>query len=245
MKAVWVILKKELRYQFLSPLAYVLAAFFMLILGYVFYQLITSYAQFNGRAPILDAVWRPFFGWVNILICLMTPLVTMSSFTAEENQKTLDLLMGAPIYPWHIVISKFLGALSVLSFMLGLTMLYPMILGLAGMNEWGAVVSSYFGIFFTLGCYTAIGIFSSSISRHQIVSALMALIIIFFFLMISWAGQTTPNFLMAQILKYSSLFFHLDHLTMGLFRSYSLVYYCSLWGFFLYGTTLSLRSRYW
>src|SRR5215218_6433971 len=129
---------KELRSYFVSPVAYVIVAFWLLATGFFFWRSIDV---------TNEATLRNVFGVVTILLLLISPALTMRLLAEESRTGTLELLLTAPVRDWSVVIGKFLGALGLYVTMMGLTLFYPLLLVLLGGNpDWGPIWSGYFGL---------------------------------------------------------------------------------------------------
>src|SRR5947209_13780287 len=102
MRSVFYIMTKELRSYFVSPIAYVVVAFWLVATGYFFTVSVTQSQQSS-----LVSV----FGVVTILLLLISPALTMRLLSEESRTGTLELLLTAPIKDWAVVLGKFLAAL--------------------------------------------------------------------------------------------------------------------------------------
>jgi len=101
MREAFYIATKELRSYFVSPVAYVIAAFWLAGTGIFFYSSVVQ-----GHDPSM----RNVFGVVIILLLLITPALTMRLLSEESRTGTLELLLTAPVKDWAVVLGKFLGA---------------------------------------------------------------------------------------------------------------------------------------
>src|SRR3954464_13320129 len=136
-KNVWTIARKDFRAYFTSPIAYIVIAGFMVIMGWMFFFNLShfnmqnlQYQQFNmGKGTsITDGIVRPLYGNMNVIFLFLVPFITMRLFAEERKQHTIELLMTSPVTLTQIILGKFLSALLLLKVMLVLTIVYPIIL---------------------------------------------------------------------------------------------------------------------
>jgi ABC-2 type transport system permease protein len=182
MRQVLYIAGKELRSYFVSPVAYLVVAFWLIGTGYFF-----SGAVILGQQADL----RNLFGVVTILLLLISPALTMRLLAEESRTGTLELLLTAPVKDWSVVLGKFLGALGLYAVMIGLTLLYPILLVLFGGNpDWGPIWSGYLGLLLLGMLFLAVGLFASALTSNQMVSAVIAFVLLLLLFVIS---QLTPS----------------------------------------------------
>ncbi len=260
LKNIFAVSKKEFKTYFSTPVAYVIFGVFVIICSYFFVRLVeffqrqsVQYMQF--RAPHMlekmnlnDMVLRPLFLNIDIFFLLMLPIITMRLIAEEKKSKTYELLMTTPISIWDIVIGKYLAAITVVFFMLLLTLPYPLLLHFLATPgsgiEWSPVLVSYLGIFLLGSSFVALGIFSSSVTENQVVAAILGFGLLLMFWVIGWAA-TEADTVTGQILKYVSILDHLDGFTKGVIKIKDVVFYLSFIFFFLFITHRWLESQRW
>jgi ABC-2 type transport system permease protein len=109
MRNVWIIARREYKYYFASPVAYIVVFFFMLLLGIFFYINLRGAIQqaaYTATAPSVQIVISPM---VTLLLFVM-PAVTMRTISEEMRMGTMELLLTAPVKDWELVVGKWLGA---------------------------------------------------------------------------------------------------------------------------------------
>ena len=95
----------------------------------------------------------------------------MKLFSEEKQFKTLDLLFLSHLNQTQIIFSKFLAGLFISLFILSWTIVFPIILGFSGYNDWGLVFFLFRIDFFNY--YLFMGrLFCSSLTENPIISAL-------------------------------------------------------------------------
>ena len=175
------IVLREIKSFFGSPIGYLVIAIFLIINGLFLWV-------FEGDYNILNtgfADLTPFFTLAPWILIFLIPAVTMRSFSDEKKQGTLELLLTKPLSIWQIVNGKFIGALLLIVMAIVPTFIYAAVIANLGMPEgnidMGSTIGSYFGLLFLIAAYSAIGIFTSTLSDSQIVAFIMAVFLCFFF----------------------------------------------------------------
>jgi ABC-2 type transport system permease protein len=128
MSQIWAISLKELKSYFVSPIAYVVMAMFLLISGY-FFTLILFYTKDAG-------MMRYLFGNMVVILLLISPLLSMRLFAEEQRNKTLELLLTSPVSDAGIVMGKFIASALFLLLMLVLTFYFPVFNGVCLFSDW-------------------------------------------------------------------------------------------------------------
>src|SRR5437660_2998182 len=132
MRNVWVILRKELRSYFVSPVAYLLLAMFAVVFGFFFWNILGFFVyrgmetQMRGQMfpmNINEEVIRPLLSNVSVIGLFLIPMITMRLFAEEKRTGTIELLATSPISDVSVILGKWLAAVSVYGGMLLLTAL--------------------------------------------------------------------------------------------------------------------------
>ena len=223
-KKITLLSRKELKDAFSSPLIYVLAGLFSLMMGWLFFNYLLQSKEMT-TTTMTQGVIIPIFGNINFIFVFLCPLITMRSFAEEKKQHTLDLLLRSELTEMQIILGKFVSNVLLIFFMLSLTLLFPVILMFSGYSDWGVVWSSYLGVALSVMAYTSVGIFCSSLTDNQIVASLMTFCILLGSMLLVISVNATNNYLFALIIQYMTIPFHYEGFTRGLLRSYSFVYF--------------------
>lgn len=137
---------------------------------------------FEGRYNILDAGYASldsFFTLAPLFLLVLIPALTMRSFAEEKRSGTFNLLLSRPLRLSTIWLSKWISAaifilLVILSTIIYLCTLY--FLGAPKGNiDIGASIISYFSLILISWVFLSIGLFSSCISKNQILAFIVAL----------------------------------------------------------------------
>jgi ABC-2 type transport system permease protein len=254
---IGLIYQRELKSYFSSLTAYVVIIMFLLITGYFFYTLLATFSIVSFQAqtdPMLakqyqllninETVVRPLFGSISIIMLLMTPLLTMRLFAEEKKSGTIELLLTFPINDIDVTLGKYLACFTVLMTMLLLTATYPILLIILGDPEIKPILTGYLGLVFMGAAFVALGIFASSLTENQIVSASISFGMLFFFWLISYSVQLVSAGL-GQILGYLSINTHIESLSKGVIDSEDIIYYLCFIVMFLFLTLRSLEANRW
>lgn len=253
MKNVFLIAKKDLKMYFSSPIAYIVISVFLLLMGWMFFNLLSFYqqqmAQFaaismGNKPTVADGILRPLFGNMNVILLFVAPFITMRLLAEERKDHTVELLFTAPIKPLTIIMGKFLSALGLISIMLGLSIVYPIVLFFAGKPDYGVILGCYLGLFFVSSTYVAVGLFWSSVTENQIVAAVLSFGTLLFFWLISWAShQAGPVW--SDVLTHLSIIGHYSNFAQGTIDTSDIIYYLSFIGFGIFLTHTSFDSNQW
>jgi ABC-2 type transport system permease protein len=253
MKNTLLIARKDFRSYFQSPIAYIVIAVFLLIIGWMFFNMLSyfqmqaqqfSTISFGSKPTLSDAVVRPLFGNMNVILLFVVPFITMRLLAEERREHTVELLFTAPVRSWEIVLGKFLSALALVMVLLFLTTVYPIILGFVSKPDWGTIFTCYIGMLFVAAAYIGVGLFWSSRTENQIVAAVLSFGTLLFLWLISWAAsQAGPVW--SDVLNHISIISHFTNFTQGILETTGVVYYLSFIFFSLFLTNLSFDSDQW
>ncbi len=254
MKNIWAISKKEVKTYFTSPIAYVVTTVFLVLVGFFFYSLIlwfNSYSMQASRYPeaiqqlnINQMVYSPLFHNISIILLLTIPLLTMRLFAEEKKRQTDELLYTSPISINQIILGKFFASLFVLLVMLLLTGILSLFTFAYGNPEFAPVLNGYLGLFLMSAAFIAVGIFFSSVTENQVVSAMLTFGTLLLFWILNWAAGSASG-IWKDVLNYVSFFQHFDDMTRGILDTTDIVYYFSFIFFGLFLTHSVIQSRRW
>ena len=237
------ILFKEFRSFFGSPIGYLVIALFLLLNGLFLWV-------FEGDYNILNsgfADMTPFFTIAPWILLFLIPAVTMRSFSDEKKQGTMELLLTKPMSLLEIVNGKFLGAFVLLLIAILPTLVYVKVIYDLGLPEgnldFGSTLGSYFGLLFLMGAYTAIGIYTSSLSDNQIVAFLLAVLLCF---ILYFGFQGISNYeafgSFASVVASFGMDNHYKSMSRGVIDTRDVIYFLSITVFFILLTVNKLKS---
>jgi len=240
---IFTIAIRELKNLFLSPLAWAIMAVLQLIVAYLFLTQLDTFmllqprlAGIEGAPGVTDIVVAPLLQTTGFLLLLIAPAITMRVFSDERRNRTMSLLLSAPVYMSEIVLGKFLGV--TLFFMLLLAMLIAMPLSLyAGTTlDAGKLAAGVLGLALVLSSFAAIGVFMSSLTEQPVVAAISTLGLLILLWIVDWSSSSQEQ--VSTLFQYLSLKSHFESFLKGLFSSADVSYYLLLIATFL---ILSIR----
>ncbi len=246
LRTLWVLYRREMRGIFVSPIAWIVLAGCALIVGAGFSMILGALLERSERGvSVLYLTLNSFIFWFTVLI--QAPLIAMRTFSEEYKMGTIEMLLTAPVREWEVVLSKFA---SVFSFYLVLWL--PAALNIVWLYTfsdqkfdltWPIVLLS-FGMVVLIGMfYVSIGVFASSLTRNQIVAAIVGFALIFLIFCTGLFGSFAMGDSAQEVVRYLSGLQHMDGFTRGVFDSRPLVFYLSGTAFFLFLTQRVLESR--
>jgi gliding motility-associated transport system permease protein len=226
---IFTIALRELRTLFLSPIAWAVLAVVQVILALLFLGRVEELHVYRSQllamenAPgVTELVVPQLFGTAAVILLFVIPLVTMRVIAEERRNRTLPLLLSAPVSMTEIVLGKYLGVLLFLLVVVVLLALMPLSLLLGGTIDYGLFGSALIGLALTLASFAAVGVFMSTLTQHPAVAAVAGLgvLVLFWILDISGQGDVRTN-----MLAYLSMFNHYQPFLRGVFDSGDAIYH--------------------
>ena len=184
MRQFLTLLAKEEKALFTSPIAYVLIAVFLLIMGYSF-----TLALFVSHTMTLVHMFFQIF----TLFLLTVPIITMRLIAEERKLRTMEVLLTSPVTETQIVLAKFTASMSLILLMLILSAAYPIVLAIYGDPDWGPIFSGYLGLVLFAGALVGVGLLTSALTNNQIIAALLSLSIFLLLWIIDEYGHILPD----------------------------------------------------
>jgi len=258
MSNVIAIFQKEMRTYFTSPIAYAVMVVFLVVSGYFFYGILSSFVDFAMRAAfqaqyyrmpmpklnVNEMAIRPLFQNLSVILIFMLPMITMRLFSEEKRSGTIELLYTSPITKVQTILGKYLAALALYVIMIILTIMHQVFFFAYGNPELGPVITAYLGVLLLGGAFLSIGLLISSLTENQIIAAVIG----FGIFLLLWAIGWLSNFVgptLGKVLSYLCIFEHFDDFAKGVIDTKDLVFYLSFTFFGLYLTYRALESSRW
>jgi ABC-2 type transport system permease protein len=236
------IAKRELGAYFSSPLAYVFIVIFLLLSGF-FTFMVGGFFE-RGEASLV----RPFFDWHPWFYLFLVPAVGMRLWAEERRVGTIELLLTMPITPWQAIVGKFLASWLFLALALLLT--FPVVLtaNYLGSPDNGVIFSGYIGSWLLAGAYLAIASATSAMTRSQVVSFIISIVICLFLILAGFPpvirlleNWASPWFV--DIITSFSAITHFEGFQKGVLDSRDIIFFLSVIGFSLFTTSAILRGH--
>jgi ABC-2 type transport system permease protein len=238
------IASREFKSLFLSPLAWTVLAVLQYILAYLFLTQVETFtllqpklAAIEGAPGLTDIVVTPLYGNAGLILLLVTPLLTMRLICEERRNKTLSLLLSAPISNVDIILGKYFGLLGLLLLAVLLITLMPLSLLAGGELDVGKVAANLLALVLLVTAFTATGLFMSTIAGHPTVAAMGTFGILLLLWILDWTSGMQDQ--RSELLVYLSILRHFQNIQSGLISSVDIGYFLLFTATFI---LLSIRS---
>jgi ABC-2 type transport system permease protein len=178
--AFWALLRKELFAFWVTPLAWIVWALFLLIQGLSFFLVLdyaTGFAAQGVAAGPIPAYFASLF--VPTALLLVCPALTMGSFAEERKSGTLEVLLAAPISATAVVLSKYAAVCLNYALLWLPTLLYAAIARTLAPLDLGVLASSYLGVALVGGLYLALGLLMSAWTKSQLAAFMLSAALLF------------------------------------------------------------------
>ncbi|MBM4054195.1 MAG: hypothetical protein FJ264_05885 [Planctomycetes bacterium] len=235
MTSTGTIFQREINAYFLSPIAYVIIAVFMVFSGY-FFSIMLGITQ--------ETTLRYSLAYTQFILSILTPVITMRLLAEENKTGTVEPLMTAPVTDFDVVFGKFLAAWALYNIMIAPTAFYIIFLVWVGSPDYGAIVSSYIGLILMGGLFISIGMLVSAVTKNQIVAAVIGIVALLILLVIGLASTGNEGWLYST-LQYIGTYDHWEAFTKGVLDTKDIVYYFSFSALLLFIVVRIVESRRW
>ncbi len=231
--------QRELGAYFLSPIAYVVTAIFLVMTGLAF--ALGNFVS-GGEAslrPLLD-------GWMVVFLVFLLPMFTMRLMSDELRTGTIETLMTAPVTDTQVILGKFLGAFTFYLVLLATMLVYPFILSIYAHDlDWKLIFCNYLGLILLGALYISAGLFFSSCSKHQVIAVLLTVAVLP--LMTLAAEKLAQNIdgIPRAVLQHLSIYSHYRDFVRGRLELNHVVFFLTSTFFFLFLTVKRLEMRRW
>ncbi|MBB5623399.1 ABC-2 type transport system permease protein [Pedobacter cryoconitis] len=226
-------------------MAYITIGVFLLVSGLLLWFfpdtsiLEYGYAELNG-----------FFSLTPFLFMFLIPAITMRSFAEERREGTYVLLASRPLTDWQIILAKYFACLTLVLFALIPTLLYYysiVQLGLPKGNiDGGAVAGSYIGLLLLGAAFAAIGIFSSSVTKNQVIAFAVAVLLSFIaYSGFDSLGKIFASTVLEDVFGWLSINMHFQSMSRGVLDTRDVVYFITFILVFLGITRIVIGGRKW
>jgi ABC-2 type transport system permease protein len=256
MKVIYSIAKNEFRYLFYSPIAWFVLLVFMVQCGYFYADSIYHFANaqevyvknspafkgFKDPITLLTFIDGRFFPNIMQNLFLFLPILTMGLISRESNSGTSALLFSSPVSIRRIVLGKYLGIM-LYNLLLVLVAAIFVVAGMFNIRDvdYGLLLSALLSFYLLVCAYSAIGLFMSSLSSYQIVSAMATFSAIFILSQIGGLWQRYD--LVRDLTWFLSLQNRTGKMLHGLIVSRDILYFILVTGMFIAFTYLRLMSK--
>ncbi len=248
MSKVLTIARKEIAGYFFSPLAYVVGALFLCAVAFKFAPppaFWTGSREWFILVPHQQASFRALFEMMGLAMTVVAPLLTMRLISEEYHSGTIETLMTASVTDAQVVLGKFVGVFLFYLALLGSTLIFLVLMLLFARPDGGVVVMGYLGMILLGAAFLAVGVFTSTLTRHQLLAAVAAIVILAVFALLSEPLAAHSPAPWNKIAARLSAMSYLRSFARGLFDTRGVVFFLSITGGFLFLSTKTLESRRW
>lgn len=236
------ITKRELSAYFASPVAYVFIVIFLLLAGF-FTFMAGGFFEQNQASLTSFFVWHPW------LYLFLVPAVGMRLWSEERRMGTIELLLTMPITAWEAIVGKFLASWLFLA--LALICTFPVILTVnyLGNPDNGVIFATYIGSFLLAGAYLAISCVTSALTRNQVISFILSLVICLILILAGWPPITkfldlfTDNPRLYEAVAAFSVMTHFEGFQRGVIDIRDVIFFATVIVFCLFTTSVIIRSH--
>jgi ABC-2 type transport system permease protein len=258
MRNIVEIYKREVKFYFTTPIAYVVMVIFTALFGFLFFQNLSYYSQLSyqlmqnpymGQGQYIDltlGVFGPLFNSNSIILLLIIPPLSMRLFAEERKTGTIELLFTYPVKDVQVVLGKWLAAITILVAMLVLTMPAPFLaFSFSDVPEWGPVLSGYLGLFLMAIAFLSLGVLISALSENQIVAIIISYGALLGFWLLGVAVDPNSGKAIGEVLGELSIIGHLEQFIRGMINTTNIIYYILFSFVCVFLTARVLESKRW
>ncbi|MCK5113231.1 MAG: ABC transporter permease subunit [Phycisphaerae bacterium] len=240
--------RKEVAGYFFSPLGYVIGAIFLCACAFKFAPppgFWTGSQDFFILVPNQPASLRGLFELMGMGMTVIAPLLTMKIISEEYHSGTIETLMTAPVTDTQVVLGKFLGVFTFYLALLGTTLIFLVLMFIFAQPDIGLVLMGYLGMILLGGAFIAVGVFASTLSRYQLLSVVVGIVILSLFMLVAGRVSVHAPQPWNQVATTLDAMGHMQKFARGIFDTQSVVFFLSLGGGFLFLSVKLLESRRW
>ncbi len=234
---------KEFSSYFKSPLGYVFLVIFLFGIGYLTFE--------PGRGSFFymrEASMTSFFRYIPWMFLFLVPAVSMRLWSDERKSGTIELLLTMPVTVKQAVIAKFLASWVFIGVALAGT--FPMVLTIIylGSPDLGVVFLGYCASFLIAGALLAIGGFFSALTKNQVISFILTVVVCFILLMagsppiLEFISTFSPKYFV-DLFESLSILNHFDSIERGVFSLSNFWFFAVMIMCWLYGNIVLLNEN--
>jgi ABC-2 type transport system permease protein len=253
MKNFWLLLRHEIHLLFVAAPTYIAASLFLLLMGFIYWINLRSFTLTSEYELPNTLFYKTF--WLPVFF--LVPLLTMRSLAEERRQGTLETLLTTSAGSISIVAAKYAAAYLFYMILWALTLAFPLITqsvvpsaAIEGNLLDRASLTGGISFIALSGClFIAVGIFSSSLTRSQLVAGMLSFAILFVFIVGGFLLLNVPlseqswMTWMAEPLEYLQTFNHLEEFSRGIIDTRPFFYYLSTAFLFLGLAVFNVESK--
>ncbi len=230
------VFRREVLSYFTSPIGYIVLAAFYASSAFLFVA-----SALQSGSTQLNSVYSALF----VVVLVLIPILTMRTMSEEKRQKTDQCLLTSPISLPSLVLGKFFGAFLVYVMSVAITLVYAVVVSFFAKPDWTVIFGNITGMLLLGGAYIAVGIFVSSLTENQMISAVISFFFMVALYIIGYIAEFIPVDWIATALKSFSFATRYEGFTYGLFDLSNVLFFLSVIAAFLFLTVRVLEKRRW
>ncbi len=226
-----IISHNELKRVFNTPIAWVLFADAVFVLGLLLLILLNNFysdvqAKLVGleQAPgLTDLVIAPYMFWVSVIGILLVPLFAVRSFTEERYFGTNLLLSSAPVSATQIVLGKYFALATLVFLYILISSSFALVLGYFTPIDYGKTAAGCFAAFLFISSFNAGALFIANLTKVPIIATVAIIGFLLAMVMLYMSGSATAS--SSELFLYLSNFPHLAGLISGAIDTADIAYF--------------------
>ncbi len=249
MRTIINIAKNELRQLFYSPIAWILLVIFFVQAGMAFSDVTGMLLRYRSLGFALSGItsqvfydnWSGIYPNIQGYLFIYIPLLTMGLISRDKVIGADKLLLSSPISNFQIVMGKFVSMAFYGAIMFSILVIQDIFCAVCVKTlDIGPVISGLAGLYLLMLAYSAIGIFMSSLTRYQIVSAVGTIAALFAISYVTKVGQGVP--VVREIAYWAGIAGRADTFILGMVCSEDLIYFIAVICLFLGLTVIKMNT---
>lgn len=235
MLAIW---KREVRAYFTNVTGWIFIGAFLFLFNLYFYVYNLSYGYPYVAYPLSSVIF---------IFLILVPVLTMRILAEDRKQKTDQILFTSPVSIAKIVMSKFLSMVTIFSIVMGVVCLCPVFLSIFGTVPMAESYVAILGTWLFGVLSIAVGLFVSSLTENQVISAILTFAFLFLgYMMDSICGLiSSGGNILTKVLGCLSTTSYVDNFFAGVFDVKGMIYFLSASALFIFLTCQVLQKYRW
>ncbi|MDA7832628.1 ABC transporter permease subunit [Pseudomonadales bacterium] len=241
MRAINIVMKRELDSYFSTHLAYVFILIFLVLSGVFTFYLGSFYER--GQADLL-----PFFNFHPWLYLYLVPALSMRLWAEELKSGSIELLLTLPVTIVDAVVGKFLAAWIFAGISLMMTFPLWLTVNYLGDPDNGVIFTSYIGSWLMAGSFLAIGSCMSALSKSQVIAFILCGVVCLLFVLAGYplvlnSIKTWVPLVVVDSVASLSFLNHFNSISRGIISLRDVLYFCSVQVVWLAATVVVINAR--
>jgi ABC-2 type transport system permease protein len=179
-----------------------------------------------------------------LILLMFTSILTMRIYAEDKKGGTEVLLLTSPTSVPSIVLGKFLAAYLVFVVMTALTVIYPVIIMIFNGSFNMQMVGTYISFLVFGSCLISFGVFTSTLTESQIISAIISFIVMLIFLIFGYFSALFGG-VVSKVIDWMDLYTRYQDSLKGVLSLSSIVYLLSFTVVILFSSVMVIEKKRW